>query len=172
MYLYLIALVQVVDLILAELHRHHTEASLPPLRSTALCHGAKFLWDLGSPYLTYPFAIHDPTSGFKPGHHPLSINPHTSSIFVRSLRCSEIPHGTSAPCSSCQCFGAFVDIVRDRTTKSPANLPLGLLSHSKLLEKLELVEERLQQERLKARIANLYLRCISDGRLNRASILP
>jgi hypothetical protein len=151
MYLYLIALV--VDLILAKLQCHHTEASLPPLPSKALCHGAKFPWDLSSAYLTYPFAIHDPTSGFKLGYHPLSINPHTSSIFVRPLRCSEIPHGTSAPCSSCQCLGAFVDV--DAT--SPANLQLGLLSHSKLLEKLELVEERLQQERLKVCIANLYL---------------
>ena len=120
----------------------------PPTPPIA-CNGAIFTWDLGSPFETYPFIIHDSSSHAKPGYSLLSVNPQQSTIHVRSLSCGETSKTKASPCFSCQRAGDQVAVVRDRALQEPEALPYGFLSHRQILQRIDVIKKGFKQERLK-----------------------
>ncbi|KAF8147897.1 hypothetical protein BJ912DRAFT_1126264 [Pholiota molesta] len=124
-------------------------SSSPSPVSAFQCRGASFKWDLGSPYTTYPFAIHDPRCRFKPNYTLIMISPHdTSAILVRSLQCTGTSHSESEACLSCQNIGDLVSRVDRYARKPPINLDRTSLSHRQLEQKLRVVERSLKREQL------------------------
>jgi hypothetical protein len=116
----------------------------------APCEGAVFQWDLGSPYQTYPFVIHDPVSRFKPRFSLLFVNHHESSIRVRSHRCTGKRLNTYiGPCNACQSAGEDIEIVKSHAQKSSARLDHTVMSNKHFREKLEAIERSLKNEKLK-----------------------
>jgi len=133
---------------------HQVRTDLAPVLAFAQshpCQGAEFQWNLGSPYLTYPFPIHDPACSLKPGYILLSIDPQSSVVRVRSLRCSGTSPNVSTPCSSCLGVRVHVDVKQDHATKPPGKLDRATLSHQQIVTKLGELEMLVQEERLKVR---------------------
>jgi len=118
------------------------------------CPGASISWVLGSPYLTYPFAIHAPTSRMKPGYALLDICSLESRIHTRSNHCagSAINHPSLSPCTSCQGTAILVRAVEEHARKPPTNLDRMSLSHEQLGKRLENMEKKKAKESLKVRI--------------------
>jgi len=123
--------------------------------SSPQCPGAAAKWRLG-PFQTYPFPIRAPGSRFKPNYTLLSIDPHESTIHVRSLQCSGISPSTATPCFSCQNAGYLVERVEDHARKSPINLDRASMSHRQLELRLEGVEKSLRKEKLLVCVLSLF----------------
>ncbi|KAF8055318.1 hypothetical protein FPV67DRAFT_1789064 [Lyophyllum atratum] len=141
-----------IDQIISQLNNsaspsYSAPASSPP-SSVHSCPGAAFRWALGSPYLSYPFPIHDATSRFKPRYDLVSVDPHDTVIRVRSQDCLETSLSTSTPCFACQAVGPFVDAVKDRAEKSPVRLDCSVLSHAQAVQKIENIGKSLKKEKL------------------------
>lgn len=114
------------------------------------CPGALITWGLGSPYVTYPFALHAPSSRLKPGYALLEICPQDSLIRTRSIHCSGSGTGQPSPsCGSCQGTAPLVKAVEDHARKLPTHLDRMLMSHEQLRRRLEAVEKKERKEALK-----------------------
>lgn len=114
----------------------------PPLPT---CQGSAIWWELRSPYQTYPFSIHDPTSHFKPGYTLLFVDPTSSRIHVRSLFCTGSSPTPAVPCLSCQATTGLVSVVLDRARRPCGKLSLTTLSHTQLGQRLGSVTKKLKK---------------------------
>jgi hypothetical protein len=135
--------------ILAQINIDGPQATVPP--PSPSCPGATFQWELGSPYRTYPFTIHDPISRFKLGYTLLSIDSADSTIRVRSLHCSGSSSTTSGSCVSCKNTSSHIQTTRDHARRLPARIDCSVMSHEQLKQKLGGVEISLKKETLKVR---------------------
>jgi len=122
----------------------HPSPPVPP------CEGGVFRWDLGSPYQTYLFVIHDPISRIKAPFSLLSIDHHNSSIRIRSHRCTGMGSSASiGTCTACQGAGEDIANVKNHAQKSAARMDRAVMTHKQLLQKLEAIERSFKKERLK-----------------------
>jgi hypothetical protein len=121
---------------------------------------------LGSPYVTYPFAIHDPGSRFTPGYDLIFVEHLNLTIRVRSPHCTGLPPSKSDPCLARQNTSAFVVAVKEHTTKPAARLDRNATTNDQLREKLKLTEQNLKDLMFKGRVhkQRTLLRVLSDFR--------
>jgi hypothetical protein len=119
------------------------------------CQGLAYLWDLGSPYRTYPFSMHDSTSRVQPGYTLVSVDPANSLIYIRSGRCSGEAREQTLLCLSCQNIGPLADTVKEHARKEPVNLSFISLSHAQAQKRLDGAEKMVKKQRFDVCILNL-----------------
>ncbi|KAF8231850.1 hypothetical protein L208DRAFT_1274800, partial [Tricholoma matsutake] len=126
--------------------------------------GAGFNWNLGSPYMTYPFAIYDPGSHFMPGYDLIFVEPLNSTTCVCSPHCTGMSPSKSDPCLTCQNTSALVVAVKEHTMKPMARLNHNTMSNDQLREKLKLMEQNLKDLTFKVLVHTwrTCLRVLSD----------
>jgi hypothetical protein len=121
------------------------------------CPGTTFQWELGSPYLTYPFPIHDPASLHKPDYSLVSLDFQDSSIHLHSRNCTGMPSATSEPCPSCLNTRLHVRKVQNKA-RNATGVMRSAMSYEQLKKKVEGVERSLKKVRLKVCSSSLMLR--------------
>ncbi|KAF6751796.1 hypothetical protein DFP72DRAFT_815971 [Ephemerocybe angulata] len=134
----------------------HSAASLAPSTpvntENTSCAGITFHWSAGSPYLTYPFAIHDP-SHRDPGYEIISIDPTASTLHVRSRACSgTIPSHQYSSCRPCHTSTTYLTTLLSqsmRVVDANTRLRHNTASNWQLTEKLKIWTKALEKERLK-----------------------
>lgn len=106
-----------------------------PLTESHPCSGKCYLWDIGSPYTTYPFPRHDPQSKQDPGYTLLSVD--VNHIYVRSRRCTmSLPSaGAGGTCSSCAALVPALDLVKDGARAPSGKRSVNSLSHAQIADK-------------------------------------
>ncbi|KAF8075809.1 hypothetical protein FPV67DRAFT_383880 [Lyophyllum atratum] len=114
------------DRILAGLDNART-AQQP--ENPSICDGTVFHWDLGSPFVSYPFALHDPESRFTPGYTICSVDTQRSTIRVRSLHCTRSAPTSSPACSASQNIGSLIEAVKRHAERPTKGLDNATLSH-------------------------------------------
>ncbi|KAF6750166.1 hypothetical protein DFP72DRAFT_851857 [Ephemerocybe angulata] len=88
-----------------------------PVSEASTCSGATFNWTIGSPFLTYPFAIHDP-SHRSPGYDIISIDPIASTLLIRSHSCTGASISPQIPtCRFCQESATHITKVQSRSVR-------------------------------------------------------
>ena len=123
------------------------------------CPGAAFSWDLGSPHLSYPFAIHDPSSSSKPTFELISFNFRDATAHIRSSDCLGMYSNSSTMCSGCQAAGSMVNGIKFRAAKPPTNLNHSVLSYKQLLQKIGNIETILKKEKLAVCMSIFFIKC-------------
>ncbi|KAF9522761.1 hypothetical protein CPB83DRAFT_840249 [Crepidotus variabilis] len=126
--------VALADHVIPHLHLLPPWGLTQPVSTKLSCLGTEVEWELGSPYLTYPFTFHDESTSFNPGYTLLCIFGHK--ILIRLQYCSQ----------------ALVKVVADRAARPFANLEHRGLSHRQLLQKVEILEKQLNRRNLKVGI--------------------
>lgn len=120
----------------------------PPITTTAplpmQCQGAAFRWELGSPYMTYPFSMHDPALRITPGYNLIWIESQHSIVHVWSILCSGISPTTSGQCLACQSMRPLVTAIEDHARKPVTRLDHTTMSSIQHNEKLKEVQQELQ----------------------------
>ena len=108
---------------------------------------------MGSPYLTYPFTIHDLSSRFKPGYKLVFIDDNNNTIRIQSDACTGTTVSASAgTCSMCHTLRPLVEAVHARAKKPPKRLDISVLSYKQTTRKLGTIEKNLKKERLSVRL--------------------
>jgi len=141
-----------VDQIVSQMDNPSSHLSPSRANDSPSCSGLTFHWRMGSPYITYPFSIHDLSSRFKPGYKLVFIDDHNNIIRVQSNACTGtfkfIVSAIAGTCSTCQALGPLVETVHARAKKPPKRLDLSVLSHEQTIRKVGLIERNLKKERL------------------------
>ncbi|TFK16534.1 hypothetical protein FA15DRAFT_742649 [Coprinopsis marcescibilis] len=122
----------------------------PPPSLLHQCEGIKLKWDLGNPHHTYPFGMHSP-SNLKPlDYDVLVVNSQESMLRVRSHSCTTItPIVEDSSCLSCQSTQKDVRNTLAHAQRNHGKLSNSTLSHRQLCEKIESIQEKYEDERLK-----------------------
>ena len=143
----LISALPLIDRIIAEQHTQNANTS-PSITRSDGCQGLLYQWELGAPYLTYPFAAHDPSCGVAPGYTLLTVNSDSSIIHVRSLSCSGYASQGFLACKPCQEVRNLVSAVQERAQKPPQLLRHAFPSHQQAQQHLRDKVERVKQATL------------------------
>ena len=136
-----------------------TQTNQPNSSAPFSCPGSIFEWDLPSPFLSYPFSIHDKSSRFKPAYELISVHPQDSTLLVRSLDCFGKSHKSSVACSACQAMCHDVEAIKERASKPPFRLDRSVLTHNQILQKIGSIEKNLTKEKLA--VCSSYFHCPS-----------
>jgi hypothetical protein len=129
------------------------QSQIPPSTGSRACLGLSFLWTLGSPYLTYPFSFHDPSSNQNLEYEIIDIDAGTSTITVRSLNCSRTT-STDQCCPSCYQTTRHLNSVLERANRPPQNISNHYLSHAQLCRRFREADEQRDRDRIQVSLMN------------------
>ena len=125
-----------IDRIIAEQCAQNANIS-PSITRSGGCQGLLFQWELGAPYLTSPFAAHDPSCGVAPGYTLLTFNSDSSIIHVRSPSCSGYSSQGFSACKLCREVRNLVLAVQERAQKPSQLLQHAFPSHRQAQQHLQ-----------------------------------
>ncbi|KAF8994977.1 hypothetical protein BDQ17DRAFT_1209615, partial [Cyathus striatus] len=113
------------------------------------CSSATFYWELGLPYHTYPYVLHDISNKHPPVYDIIKIDAIGSVLSIWSHYCLRVSNNGSA-CISCKNMVNTLKKIMDHAGWHSFGLQCSTLSHLQLCQKLDNTGKLCEQERFQA----------------------
>ncbi|KAJ3537998.1 hypothetical protein NMY22_g5352 [Coprinellus aureogranulatus] len=114
------------------------------------CPGIRVHWELGSPFLTYPFSLHDVSTPHKLNYTICHIDGANSFITIRSNNCCNTTPTRNFGCPPCQrSVEQLNNMVKQRAEKHYENLQVTSLSITQASTKIKQLEKDLKEDRMR-----------------------